>query len=181
MDTISRSGPDRLTEFLATKIRCHTKTFSWKRTYSSLCVATALTISFPGVQFVASGEYNDVDRFRGKRLTTTGIISVFLGPRLMASRARWSAEVSAAFPVLINNPPICEWCPITGCAARLQCSFNEASSLGLLSALTDAPPGARLQKLRPRDQTQFVRLHEMRMRGNDADAEAVSTAFGGRD
>lgn len=56
-----------------------------------------------GVQFVTSGEYKDVDRFRGKKADDTGITSVFLGPRLMASRGRWSAEVSAEFPVSIDN------------------------------------------------------------------------------
>jgi hypothetical protein len=56
-----------------------------------------------GVQFITSGEYKDVDRFRGKKADDTGITSVFLGPRLMASRGRWSAEVSAEFPVSIDN------------------------------------------------------------------------------
>jgi hypothetical protein len=56
-----------------------------------------------GVQFVVSGEYKDVDRFRGKEAEDTGITSVFLGPRLVASRGRWSAEVAAELPVLIDN------------------------------------------------------------------------------
>jgi len=56
-----------------------------------------------GLQFVASGEYKDVDRFRGKRAEDTGITSVFLGPRLVASRGRWSAEIAAEFPVSIDN------------------------------------------------------------------------------
>jgi hypothetical protein len=56
-----------------------------------------------GLQFVASGEYKDVDRFRGKRAEDTGITSVFLGPRVVASRGRWSAEIAAEFPVSIDN------------------------------------------------------------------------------
>lgn len=56
-----------------------------------------------GVQCVASGEYKDVDRFRGKKADDTGITSVFLGPRLVASRGRWSAELAADFPISINN------------------------------------------------------------------------------
>jgi len=56
-----------------------------------------------GLQFVASGEYKDVDRFRGKPAEDTGITSVFLGPRLIASRGRFSAEIAAEFPVSIDN------------------------------------------------------------------------------
>ena len=56
-----------------------------------------------GLQFVASGEYKDVDRFRGKPAEDTGITSVFLGPRLIASRGRFSAEIAADFPVSIDN------------------------------------------------------------------------------
>src|SRR5437016_235578 len=56
-----------------------------------------------GLQFVASGEYKDVDRFRGKPADDTGITSVFLGPRLIASRGRFSAEIAAELPVSIDN------------------------------------------------------------------------------
>jgi len=56
-----------------------------------------------GLQFVASGEYKDVDRFRGKKAEDTGITSVFLGPRIVVSRGRFSAEVAAEIPVLIDN------------------------------------------------------------------------------
>ncbi len=56
-----------------------------------------------GVQLAASGEYKDVDRFRGKPAEDTGITSVFLGPRLLASRGRWSAELAADLPVFIHN------------------------------------------------------------------------------
>jgi len=56
-----------------------------------------------GVQFATSGEYKAVDRFRGKKAEDTGITSIFVGPRLVASRGRWSAEVGAEFPVSIEN------------------------------------------------------------------------------
>ena len=56
-----------------------------------------------GVQFDVAGEYKRVDRFRGKRAEDTGITSVFLGPRIVASRGRWSAEVGAELPVSIDN------------------------------------------------------------------------------
>jgi hypothetical protein len=56
-----------------------------------------------GLQFVVSGEYKDVDRFQGQPAEDTGITSVFVGPRLMASSGRWSAEVEIDLPVLIEN------------------------------------------------------------------------------
>jgi hypothetical protein len=56
-----------------------------------------------GIQFDVSGEYKDVDRFRGKPAEDTGITSVFLGPRIVLSRGRWSAEIAAEFPVSIDN------------------------------------------------------------------------------
>jgi len=56
-----------------------------------------------GLQFIVSGEHKDVDRFRGKAAEDTGITSVFVGPRIIASRGRWSAEVEVDLPVLINN------------------------------------------------------------------------------
>lgn len=56
-----------------------------------------------GLQFVGSGEYKDLDRFQGKPAEDTGITSVFIGPRLVASHGRWSAEIAGELPVLINN------------------------------------------------------------------------------
>jgi hypothetical protein len=56
-----------------------------------------------GLQFVASGEYKGRDRFRGEPAVDTGISSVFLGPRVVASRGRWSAEVADELPVFIHN------------------------------------------------------------------------------
>ena len=56
-----------------------------------------------GLQFVVSGEHKDVDRFRGKAAEDTGIASVFVGPRIVASRGRWSTEAEIDLPVLIDN------------------------------------------------------------------------------
>jgi hypothetical protein len=56
-----------------------------------------------GLQFVASGEHKDVDRFRGEPAEDTGITSVFAGPRIVASRGRFSAEVAVDLPVKIDN------------------------------------------------------------------------------
>ena len=56
-----------------------------------------------GIQFACSGEHKDVDRFRGKAAEDTGITSVFLGPRVVASYMRFSCEVGADLPVSIAN------------------------------------------------------------------------------
>jgi hypothetical protein len=56
-----------------------------------------------GLQFVVSGEYKDTDRFRGKVAEDTGITSNFLGPRILASRGRWSVEAGVDVPVSIHN------------------------------------------------------------------------------
>jgi len=56
-----------------------------------------------GLQFVVSGEHKDVDRFRGKPADDTGITSVFVGPRIVGSLGNWSAQLSADFPVSIDN------------------------------------------------------------------------------
>ena len=56
-----------------------------------------------GIQFVVSGEHKDVDRFRGKKAEDTGINSVFVGPRIVASHGRYSVEVAADLPVSIDN------------------------------------------------------------------------------
>lgn len=59
-----------------------------------------------GLQTVVSGEYKDVDRFRGKVAEDTGITSVFLGPRVVASFGKVSAEVELDLPVSIDNTSI---------------------------------------------------------------------------
>jgi hypothetical protein len=56
-----------------------------------------------GLQFLTSGEYKDVDRFRGARAVDSGITSIFVGPRLVASRGRWSAELEVDLPAKIDN------------------------------------------------------------------------------
>jgi hypothetical protein len=56
-----------------------------------------------GLQGVVSGEYKDVDRFRGAPAKDTGMTSIFLGPRIVASSGRWSGEVEADLPVSIEN------------------------------------------------------------------------------
>ena len=56
-----------------------------------------------GVQFVVSGEHKDVDRFRGEPVEDTGITSVYIGPRVVASFNKFSAELGADLPVSIDN------------------------------------------------------------------------------
>lgn len=56
-----------------------------------------------GLQLAVSGEYKEVDRFRGKPADDTGIRSVFLGPRLLASVGKWSGEVGVDLPLSIDN------------------------------------------------------------------------------
>ena len=56
-----------------------------------------------GLQIVVSGEHKDTDRFRGQPAEDTGITSVYLGPRIVASWNRLSAELGADLPVLIQN------------------------------------------------------------------------------
>ena len=56
-----------------------------------------------GLQAVISGEYKDVDRFRGKAAEDTGITSVFAGPREVMSVDNISAEIGAELPLTIDN------------------------------------------------------------------------------
>jgi hypothetical protein len=56
-----------------------------------------------GLEFQISGEHKDLDRFRGKPAEDTGITSLLLGPRIVAARGRWSADVDVDLPVLIDN------------------------------------------------------------------------------
>ena len=56
-----------------------------------------------GLQALISGEYKDVDRFRGKAAEDTGITSLFAGPRLSASLGKVSAEVAVEMPLTIHN------------------------------------------------------------------------------
>ncbi len=56
-----------------------------------------------GLQALVSGEYKDVDRFRGQPAEDTGITSVFAGPRVVVSLGKISAEFAAQFPLAIDN------------------------------------------------------------------------------
>ena len=56
-----------------------------------------------GLQLACSGEHKDVDQFRGQPAEDTGITSVFLGPRLLVSHGKLSAELAVEFPVSIDN------------------------------------------------------------------------------
>jgi hypothetical protein len=56
-----------------------------------------------GLQFACSGEHKDLDRFRGQPADDTGITAVFLGPRLLVSHEKFSAEFAAELPVSIEN------------------------------------------------------------------------------
>ena len=56
-----------------------------------------------GFQCVASGESKDVDRFQGRAAEDTGVTSVFIGPRVIASHDQISGELAAEFPVLMNT------------------------------------------------------------------------------
>jgi hypothetical protein len=56
-----------------------------------------------GAQFVVSGEHKDVDRFRGKEAEDTGITSVMVGPHILVSLGKISAEIGADLPVSIDN------------------------------------------------------------------------------
>jgi hypothetical protein len=56
-----------------------------------------------GLQFVVSGEHKSTDRFRSKPADDTGITSVFVGPRVVASWGKWSAQMDIEVPVSIDN------------------------------------------------------------------------------
>src|ERR1700731_2439852 len=56
-----------------------------------------------GLQCACSGEHKNVDRFRGEAAADTGITSVFLGPRVVASHGKLSGELAAELPVSIDN------------------------------------------------------------------------------
>jgi hypothetical protein len=56
-----------------------------------------------GLQCACSGEHKDTDRFRGQTAEDTGITSIFLGPRILISHRKFSAELAAELPVSIDN------------------------------------------------------------------------------
>lgn len=56
-----------------------------------------------GIQWVCSGEHKGRDRFQGQAAEDTGITSVFLGPRVVASFGKISGELGVELPVSIDN------------------------------------------------------------------------------
>lgn len=56
-----------------------------------------------GLQAIVSGEYKDVDRFRGKAAEDTGIRSVFAGSRVLLSLGTVRAELAAELPLSVDN------------------------------------------------------------------------------
>jgi hypothetical protein len=56
-----------------------------------------------GCQCAVSGESKDVDRFQGRAAEDTGVTSVFIGPRIIASHNQISGELAAEFPILMNT------------------------------------------------------------------------------
>ena len=56
-----------------------------------------------GLQFACSGEHKGLDRFQGQPAEDTGITSVFLGPRIVASFGKVSGELALELPVSIDN------------------------------------------------------------------------------
>ena len=55
------------------------------------------------LQCVVSGEHKDTDRFQGRVAEDTGVTSLFIGPRVLATWGRVSAEVALDLPVLMRN------------------------------------------------------------------------------
>jgi len=56
-----------------------------------------------GLQLACSGEHKGLDRFQGQAAEDTGITSVFLGPRVVASFGKISGELALELPVSIEN------------------------------------------------------------------------------
>lgn len=56
-----------------------------------------------GVQCALSGETKGLDTFLGQAAEDTGITSLYVGPQIVASFGRVSAEVGADFPVIMNT------------------------------------------------------------------------------
>jgi hypothetical protein len=55
------------------------------------------------LQCALSGESKGKDRFRGESADDTGITSMFIGPRLLASHGSFSGEVGFDLPLIIHN------------------------------------------------------------------------------
>ena len=56
-----------------------------------------------GLQCACSGEHKKKDRFRGEPAEDTGLTAFYVGPRVIASFGKFSAELLAELPVSIEN------------------------------------------------------------------------------
>ena len=56
-----------------------------------------------GLQCVVSGENKSTDRFKGRIAEDTGVTSLYVGPRVLVSLGRFSGEIGADLPVLMNT------------------------------------------------------------------------------
>jgi hypothetical protein len=130
-----------------------------------------------GVQCVVSGEYKDVDRFRGKKAEDTGITSVFLGPRLVASRGRWrgGARCFSCSPGARRR--------VLRLAATAEFRAVLAPLTSIHQSVSGRPdaPGRVVAPSRPGDQAAARAFALRLMSWYDANAKAISAAFGGGD
>ena len=55
------------------------------------------------LQCVVSGESKDTDRFQGRVAEDTGVTSLYIGPRVLATWGRVNAEVAVDLPVLMHT------------------------------------------------------------------------------
>ncbi len=56
-----------------------------------------------GLQCALSGETKGTDTFRGESATDTGVTSLYIGPRVIASFGRVAGEIGVDLPVLMNT------------------------------------------------------------------------------
>ncbi len=55
------------------------------------------------LQCVLSGESKDTDRFQGRVAEDTGVTSLYIGPRVLATWGRMNAEVAVDLPVMMHT------------------------------------------------------------------------------
>ncbi len=56
-----------------------------------------------GLQCVLSGENKSTDRFQGRVADDTGVTALYVGPKVLVSFGRYSGEIGADLPVLMNT------------------------------------------------------------------------------
>ena len=56
-----------------------------------------------GLEFFTSGETKGKDEFQGQPAEDTAMTEEYIGPRVIASYGRWSAEFRAETPVILEN------------------------------------------------------------------------------